>query len=1045
MPNKALLNFCNQYYRTIETKNSSLRQEVITIVVFMNYFDVVLINDPDLRREVRSFLEEYLKQLDSMYNPPVDGASSYSKDTDKYRTYAKYILKCYLSIMLKSVQTGEITQESLVENCRDWLKKFHLLDDVAEFDSRFMQVLTDEEKMDPELNPLLSYVDSEDSVNDRIDGLLKLIVDKIFRPRHDINFLAFSSIVKLILSNIFSECDNQREISLKLFKNIKARYQQGQTSWEGVKCNVFDAIPVYLDVLFELLSHEDFMSVLNSPDLVLSELEKNEYTRQHLHDSIENIARIKQKAMIQSKFNRDDVKPGIVSGLFLDPDDDSERKKNIHRAYKKYFEKYQRINKKADSVRQFPFTLFLLMNIQVIVALVSIMNEKAFQLLGNLTAQTVLQMNRYCQTIRFLPEPIVVHLHEYFNRHTEDIMCELELWKNILLCAAVLTQVDVSSVDRLARIISCSMDKSPQQLHQQLNNTLFELVFVNNGGHDEMKIESDHEVDFSKVFNRIPEKYFVRLIRNNVQLAGSKYASVFNRMLLRDCVPELGTVHDLCHNEEQKDEICSGLARHNNRIRDRLREKGVNPESALHYQKKHEFSYVDAESKASAVLSSQDEVLFSYLSQLVNVLDGFGVKEDTKLYSQINSIKRRYNRLCENTDARTQVVPLGKPNNKALFNKIMRNVEAISQQIKRGKVAISADLKRHFNEFYEHVKYTSSYLDHPTVTGKSKSDCYHFSVEFVDKNSPEVFFLADEVGCCLATDGAQFNAIIQRRMDDAMQFLVVRDKETGRPAALMWLYLSENSRGEIELRMNFPEVNAKYAGNDALRQTLLFAMCEFCEQYVRDHAPGIKRFLLNSIGYGWNQHDLEALPTVTQEGGFDKLGGPFLPNPDRLSAKVIMTQDKYYLASLSSKQFHRYDPHCVPQAIRKQFASIDVESREYLLAEVNNMLVARRNAGDMTDAEYGLFRQEIDKYGVTDALWAQLAPVVRLHLDKMLRPFCDSSDVRSERISQIRKTCRRWPLPGLFSRKQLDLINNRHSSFEAQRSYDCEFGLIKRP
>ena len=145
------------------------------------------------------------------------------------------------------------------------------------------------------------------------------------------------------------------------------------------------------------------------------------------------------------------------------------------------------------------------------------------------------------------------------------------------------------------------------------------------------------------------------------------------------------------------------------------------------------------------------------------------------------------------------------------------------------------------------------------------------------KDHPATFSLGDAVGCCLASGAAQFPAMVQRRLDDAMLFHVAIDQATKKPAALIWLYLAETEDGEIVLVANFFEVNTKYALDPNLRVSILQGMLAFTSEYLNAN-PNISGFYMNPLSYGYNISDLHDYPTESIEI-VDKIGGPFIPSP----------------------------------------------------------------------------------------------------------------------------------------------------------------------
>jgi len=253
-----------------------------------------------------------------------------------------------------------------------------------------------------------------------------------------------------------------------------------------------------------------------------------------------------------------------------------------------------------------------------------------------------------------------------------------------------------------------------------------------------------------------------------------------------------------------------------------------------------------------------------------------------------------------------------KQNAKPLIQKISDNIKSLERD--------NLQLPSTFKEFMGHVKEQVNIIE----TESKKSDTKHhkkqpaqyFSVEQWSKEKAMTFFLGDEVGCCLATTNSQFQAMVQRRMDDAMLFHVAIDKITGRPAALIWLYLAETADGKVSLIANFFEVNAKYAVNDTYRMGLLNGLLHFTHQFCQDN-PGIDAFYMNQLTYGWNINDLKSYP-ICQMKLIDKLGGPYIPGMSAEQIDMVdadtrqqiqsLTKQKYYLVSLYQTQFHRFYP-----------------------------------------------------------------------------------------------------------------------------------------
>ncbi|MDI9818478.1 MULTISPECIES: hypothetical protein [unclassified Legionella] len=247
---------------------------------------------------------------------------------------------------------------------------------------------------------------------------------------------------------------------------------------------------------------------------------------------------------------------------------------------------------------------------------------------------------------------------------------------------------------------------------------------------------------------------------------------------------------------------------------------------------------------------------------------------------------------------------MAKPHMKVLVDKIISNIRALDQHF--------AETSTQFKEFVQHTIDQVGLLKEEQKTNTpNKKSIFHFSVEQWPKDKIMTFFLGDEVGCCLATTNPQFQAMVQRRMDDALLFHVAVDKATNRPAALIWLYLAETEEGKIVLVANFFEVNTKYAVNETVRLALLNGLLQFTYQYLKSN-PNINAFYMNRLSYGWNTRDLDSYP-ITDVSLVDKLGGPYIPGYSEedidldKEKRLAITDQQYYLVSLNQRQFHQFD------------------------------------------------------------------------------------------------------------------------------------------
>ena len=788
------------------------------------------------------------------------------------------------------------------------------------------------------------------------------------------------------------------------------------------KNKILYVLPSILRFMHNILSPGDFYAVINHPCLCLTNHEQGEqdYYFDFYNRYIEAKKKeTKQHAQFLLNSKDGDVAPDLFYGIFILGHNETQPDR-ARRAYNNFTAKYKRINGNADVMQQIPYEEFLINNIHKMATLFAIMGPNAFVILGNLTAWTVHQADRFCQTFQCMPDKMLTFLGGYYAKHgkqgkhgkdSKDISGEPRIWQNILICASAQSQLNTPRICEIIEDYRMIEAQKPSEFYQSISEKLLKSVF----GEQEHNTETamGAEIDIKKAFERIPPDYFAKLAKSSQELNSTQYHTIFNLMLARDCNPNLGTIFDLLHDTDQANSSACALAWHNNSIRTRLAVKEIDPNQALRYNKQHDFYYVEGQdSGASDLIPLQNQILFSYLTQMMDVLNDIKINNETVIANQIRVIEKKYTDLQQQVNS-MGAVTLDKHSNRCIFDKILRNLEAIKRKISADRCDIDVSLKTDFLKYNDYLNESSDNLKNlpPINRNEKKPLSYHFSVGFVDKDCPDVFFLGDEVGCCLATDGTNFMAMVERRMDDSILFLVVRDQATGRPAALMWLYLSESKNGDIELRMNHPEVNAKYAANKTLRQALLFSMCEFCQQYVRDN-PNIKRFLLDPVSYGWNVEDLKELPYIQKQQAFDKLGGPFPVDVDPKDyvescrqERKIPTRHMYYLNSLDSDKFIIYDSDYVPKDVKNKIHSVYEIADEFLQSEVSSALNAKLKKGLLTQTKLKSLQDVMSRCGVTDEIWNQITPLAQLQLKKMLRPFCDSDDDYSHLITRIRRDC----------------------------------------
>ncbi len=455
-------------------------------------------------------------------------------------------------------------------------------------------------------------------------------------------------------------------------------------------------------------------------------------------------------------------------------------------------------------------------------------------------------------------------------------------------------------------------------------NTL--VTFLLRGILGEISVKLNSET-LQQIFKKISLDKLGNLIDASHRMLHNQYQKIFLELLKRDFFGE--DIDTFLHSLKQESEIGKDLARHNGSIRRMLVEKGVDPDKALAYQGKHEFMITPSVSSGS--IENLYSVLLSYLRELEKQSISLQLQPDLhdKAKMQLHAIIGNISQLEQKIAAKrmrgaAEVVAitavLSDVNNSSLLKKITSNCEAL--KVLKEK---NPDLTASFFEFADHVKEQRDLIagqaPKSSAVPSQASRREYFTVKQWSKADSMTFFLGDEVGCCLASDGAQFQAMVQRRMDDAMLFHVAIDQSTGRPAALIWLYLAETADKKIVLMANFFEVKTKFGLDNDKRKALCHGLLQFTQQYLEDN-PTIDGFYMNQLSYGWCQRDLVDYP-VEVLMGIDKLGGPYIPggiggdvdqhNPEIQAQIQQMTKEMYFLASLHQSEFHKFSKGILEQ------------------------------------------------------------------------------------------------------------------------------------
>ncbi|OGT54929.1 MAG: hypothetical protein A3F43_01090 [Gammaproteobacteria bacterium RIFCSPHIGHO2_12_FULL_42_10] len=570
------------------------------------------------------------------------------------------------------------------------------------------------------------------------------------------------------------------------------------------------------------------------------------------------------------------------------------------------------VNSRAAIHQQRNITLFYIKYNPEITTLIYLAGEIAIKYMRSLVANTIIPLEKMLEVCPRLEDfDLVNFIREYCKSQVKTI----QAFKTFKLCLIVIGLMQSSKVQSSKDLImSMATHRSPEDFLKEMMKYILGKILPNS----ELQLD---EAAILILLERYPVEKLVNLMAVTQKMQDDPYREVYLELLRIDLFG--GDSDSFMHDIKQDSSLGKTLACHNKKIQDHLLAHGIDPKEALHYQKTYDFILLPSNISIEQVsIDHRYLILWRYLVCLkdeINKIDQSQLDKNTqqaikKIHDNIKQVTAKIDKQIHQGMNEANAASGVLADLDTLHTIVGKNIVSHCILLKNNKV-----LPDSFFEFADHTCEQFNLLkDLPKemLPKNTNSKPTYIEVAQWSKNKIDTFFLGNEVGCCLATNGSQFQAIVQRRMDDAMLFHVATDKTTNNPVALIWLYLAETSDRQIVLMANFFEVKTKFGVDSYKRRALLNALLQFTNQYLEDN-PGIGGFYMNQLRYGWNQGDLDFYP-VEFLSLSDKVGGPYIPeetlvefdssNPENRTNSKLITQQKYYLASLECSMFHRFSP-----------------------------------------------------------------------------------------------------------------------------------------
>lgn len=703
---------------------------------------------------------------------------------------------------------------------------------------------------------------------------------------------------------------------------------------------IISLLPKFIDIWPHVFSEKnikdmiDVHLVLNKLNIIIGKIDYY-----GLDDSCNALLNATTLCSLLIRFNYFSMKPDpksmdIIPWLYQLFSVGLKQETEINSNFITFYQTFIKVNNQSDQRNQRNPLIFFTIHLNKILQLITIAGIPAIHYLKKQLAHTVLTLERTLENIPMLPHDAQNLFIQYLQRtdNQRNNNKPTLYIRELCLCLQAVDCLNKVDQEKLREcltteqpLIDQSIETTPLgALLNRLVNLLILRLFPD--------INCLNQQEINKLLQWIEVKNFIFLVAASQRMQSEELQGIFMSLLKCDLFQL--SVDNYLHNTQQSDDLGQQLAWHNAAIRTKLKNKHISSSESLNYQQSFDFVIFPD----SSINITQDDmylVLWSYIENLKNPTDNFlkictiqkQCAQLKKILTQITTLKNKINQL---KDHDKKLIQLKKQETQQSICIIIRNLEQFNNI-----ETVPVD----FKEFSQHVQMHWKEINNLSNAKGNKAELQpaYFKVMLWPKNNPFTFALGDDVGCCLAMTGSQFQAMVQRRADDAFLFPVAVDLKTGKPVALIWLYLAETINNEVVLVANFFEVNTKYAKDATFRMGLLNGLLSFVQNYCEAN-PNIRGFYMNPLNYGWNMHDLKDYPLNNLQL-IDKLGGAFISQINIHSSTANaykdeenqkeLTQMHYYLSSLNSTQFHQFDSNI----LSKKKTQYKIFTKQWLLEE----------------------------------------------------------------------------------------------------------------
>ncbi|MFC3907915.1 hypothetical protein ACFORL_02315 [Legionella dresdenensis] len=563
----------------------------------------------------------------------------------------------------------------------------------------------------------------------------------------------------------------------------------------------------------------------------------------------------------------------------------------------KFFKHFFKIHSKGLNINQEDIISFFVKYQPKINQLIAIMGEDIFSFLQQTGVNSTAPVQRLLEAYQLISDDGIQSCREIYSKFKQQIRQDQHRmkWVNILYIWGELHSLEGAALTEDSKKKSAMFSGQADTLDQYystLSHWFAERIVAC------FRFPEDKAISADVLLEKLPIEMLPKLAYARKRLQHNEYAEFFDQMLLADL--DKGTnLRQFVTNAASDSESIKQLNQHNQRIIRQLIESGVNVNLARN------FPYIlpfEVGGECSYKLDGQYLAIWNSFKLLREHVNNFEQhypnslkKELSELSTAIVKFRNQLLKTARDEDDEQAFLKCKSRliNNDivALANKITAKIERIKSAVTPGDVldALGGVFEQgyHFSEAYKILQ--DLHIDMRVKKEPANTKPRSFHVESWDKNKMLTFFLGNLLSCCLATDGAYFNAMIQRRMDEAMFMHVVIDNHTGLPVCGNWLFFGEDrdKPGTVHVVANFFEINSGIAANELLRNALVDHLLFFTGEFAKK--INAANFIMRPLTYG-------QIPDFKQFGSLQAI------KIKKVGGSLGQSEAKLLLRTLDSKQ-----------------------------------------------------------------------------------------------------------------------------------------------